>query len=145
MTDVYESCKNVQFPAVEDTIMYFLCGRWGSQDCNPFRWFDFMGSVDNGYAPFQISYEYSNNLASEDGHLYHNPEVVPCNEVAPGQIYRCGCEDCFLSHCTLVNPTTTSPATYPTSPGPGQSSRSAKSDQIDHSLTLILLLHFTLY
>ena len=99
VADVYESCKNVQFPAVADTIMFMLCGEWGSQHCNPFRWFDFLGSVDNGYAPFQINYDYSNDVVSEDGHHYHNPEVVPCNEAAPGYDQGCGCEDCWDSFC----------------------------------------------
>ena len=99
VTDVYESCKDVQFPAVSDTIMYMLCGAWGSEYCNPFRWFDFMGSVDNGYAPFQINYDYSNDLTSNDGHHYHNPEVIPCNDVTPGYDCGCGCEDCQYSSC----------------------------------------------
>merc|ERR1711942_53675 len=99
VTDVYESCKNVQFPVVSDTIMFMLCGVWGSKECNPFRWFDFLGSVDNGLEPFQVSYDYSNDVVSEDGHHYHNPEVVPCNMAAPGYEQGCGCEDCMFSHC----------------------------------------------
>ena len=70
----YESCKNVQFPAQSDTVMGLLCGAYGSKKCTAkrsdsggkehfeilfsFRWFDYMGSISNGYSPFQISYEY---------------------------------------------------------------------------------------
>ena len=94
VTDTYESCENVQFTGTSDTIMFMLCGPWGSTYCNPFRWFDFLGSVDNGYAPFQVTYDYSNDQYSSDGHEYHNPEVIPCNDIAPGYERGCGCSDC---------------------------------------------------
>ena len=54
----YQSCKNVQFPAQSDTVMGLLCGPWGSKKCTAKRWFDYMGSITNGFSPFQISYEY---------------------------------------------------------------------------------------
>ena len=54
----YESCKNVQFPSTSDTVMGLLCGPHGSKDCTAKRWFDYMGSITNGYSPFQINYDY---------------------------------------------------------------------------------------
>ena len=56
--------------------MGLLCGSHGSKGCTEkrladlvcfrdstitesimFRWFDYMGSTDNGYSPFQINYQ----------------------------------------------------------------------------------------
>ena len=54
--ETFDSCKNVQFPALSDTIMGLLCGPWGSAECTPRRWWNFMGNVSNGYSPFQITY-----------------------------------------------------------------------------------------
>ena len=54
----YESCKNVQFPSTSDTVMGLLCGPHGSKGCTAKRWFDYMGSITNGYSPFQINYDY---------------------------------------------------------------------------------------
>jgi hypothetical protein len=84
----YESCKNVQYPEVSDTVMSLLCGPWGSRECTPKRWFDYMGSITNGYSPFQISFNFSSTSKSDDGFTYHNPLTVQCNmppPVLPGQ------------------------------------------------------------
>ena len=103
-TGVFESCENVQFPAVSDTIMFMLCGAWGSTYCTPHRWFDFLGSVDNGYAPFQINYEYGEtDGVTEDGFLFHNPSVIPCGEVAPGYSLPCPCSQCPVA-CNQTGP-----------------------------------------
>ena len=41
--------------------MDFLCGPWGSYRCTPHRWFDYMGSTENGFSPFDILYQYIGN------------------------------------------------------------------------------------
>ena len=98
VTSTYDSCKNTQFPALSDTIMSIMCGSWGSSHCNPFRWFDFMGSLSNGYSPFQVWYEYSrSDISSDDGHEFHNPEIIPCQEIAPEFSSACACSDCPLA------------------------------------------------
>ena len=101
----YDSCKNVQFPLLSDTVMAMLCGPWGSTYCSPKRWWDFLGSDDNGYSPFQITYEYGEEEveASQDGHSYHTAEVLSCKEVAPGYSVGCACVDCEDS-CQLDPP-----------------------------------------
>lgn len=100
----FDSCKNVQFPPVSDTIMFMLCGSWGSRFCTPRRWWDFLGSVDNGYSPFAISYDYGVKAnTSEDGHYYHNPDVLSCDEIAPGYNDSCSCSNCPES-CTIGKP-----------------------------------------
>jgi len=90
----YESCKNVQFPAQSDTVMGLLCGSHGSKKCTAKRWFDYMGSISNGYSPFQISYEYGSSQTSLDNYTYHNPPTTPCNLPAEPGMSACGCADC---------------------------------------------------
>ena len=101
--DLYDSCKNVQFPAVSDTIMFMLCGPWGSHDCTPRRWFEFLGSVDNNYAPFNIIYSYDTDNDNTIGYQYHNPEVISCQDTSPGYSEGCGCANCPAA-CTGVPP-----------------------------------------
>jgi len=106
--ETYESCKNVQYPEISDTVMGLLCGQWGSRECTAKRWFDYMGSISNGYSPFQISYNYSSNSKTETGLAYHNPVTVECQLPAPhlpGQPRKpaCGCTDCPAA-CTLNLP-----------------------------------------
>ena len=94
-TKTYESCVNVQFPGL-GTIMDMLCGGWGSALCSPQRWWSYLGSVDNGYSPFQIDYAYGpdNVTHSEDGFEFHNAEVLSCRDIAPGYEAGCSCTDC---------------------------------------------------
>ena len=97
----YSSCKHVQYPETSDTVMGLLCGAHGSKSCTAKRWFDFMGSTENGYSPFQISYEYGAGL-SEDGHTFHNPATLACNETTRG-VAAAGCADCPAA-CTINLP-----------------------------------------
>ena len=99
----YQSCKNVQFPAQSDTVMGLLCGNWGSKKCTAKRWFDYMGSIKNGFSPFQISYEYGSSQLSADNFTHHSPVTTPCHEsVMPGMA-ACGCADCPKA-CTVTLP-----------------------------------------
>jgi Niemann-Pick C1 protein len=95
--DLYSSCKDIQVPALGGSIMVFLCGPWGENFCDPYRMFNFLGDLSNGYTPFAINYIYSNNTETEDdGHTYqnHNPPMVACDQKAPGEKEACGCQDC---------------------------------------------------
>ena len=93
--ETYDSCKNVQFPALSGTVMDMLCGPWGSLYCTPRRWWDFMGSDDSGYSPFKITYDYGvNTETSGDGHSYHYDQILSCKETAPGYDVGCRCLDC---------------------------------------------------
>ena len=103
---VYDSCKDVVYPALGSP-MNFLCGPWGAKDCNGFRLFDFEGSASNGYTPFQINYIYSSQTMTPDGnYVFHNPEILPCNEAAPHEELGCGCNQCkpacSTSECLFV-------------------------------------------
>ena len=90
----YQSCKNVQFPAQSDTVMGLLCGQWGSNKCTAKRWFDYMGSIKNGYSPFQISYEYGSRGVSADNFTHHSPATSPCDQAVGPGMAACGCADC---------------------------------------------------
>ena len=95
--ETYQSCVNVQYPLISDTIFGFICGPWGSSYCTPRRWWEYLGSVANGYSPFQINYDIENATTSTDGHTYHNPVVTKCNEPHPstnGAYPGCKCADC---------------------------------------------------
>ena len=77
----FQSCKDVQYPPLSMGVMGLLCGPWGEDFCTPRRWWDFLGSVDNGYSPFQITYEYGSETEDASGkristsdntlHCYH--------------------------------------------------------------------------
>lgn len=95
----YESCKGVTNPATSGPAMALLCGTWGAEKCNPERWFEYMGSTSNGYSPFDILFNISDE-EEVDGFFPHNPSVVPCNESSMGKP-TCSCTDC-LSTCTPV-------------------------------------------
>ncbi len=98
----YDSCKNVQFPFLSDTIMVMMCGPWGSKNCDAQKWFNYMGNVDNGYAPFQITYTYSTKSDFDEDYQHHNPLVLPCNVAPPPMTgnnpsYACKCADCSVA------------------------------------------------
>ena len=111
---VYQSCVNVVNPSTSGSVMDLLCGPWGGALCSPkrfsnhcnitllyykqcqlsFRLLDYLGSLSNGYAPFQINYFLHNIDNQEDPEVRsltktgnetgkvivpHNPTVVPCN------------------------------------------------------------------
>ena len=83
----FDSCKNVVNSATSNLAMNMLCGPWGAALCTPRRWFDYMGSISNGYSPFNIIYDYG----VED--FRHNPEVTPCDQ-SVGDSAACSCTDC---------------------------------------------------
>ena len=58
-TLTYESCKNVINSATSTLAMNMLCGPWGATFCTPERWFEYMGSITNGYSPFNILYHFA--------------------------------------------------------------------------------------
>ncbi|TRY76439.1 hypothetical protein TCAL_00054 [Tigriopus californicus] len=89
----FESCQNVVNPATSGLALNFLCGPWGSHLCTPKRWFDYMGSINNGYSPFNIIYNFTTSTTGS--YRPHNPSVTPCHEsVHPGVEAACSCTDC---------------------------------------------------
>ena len=73
---VFRSCKDVLNPATSGSVMNLLCGPWGLHLCTARRWFDYMGSTSNGYAPFNVAYNYSREV--NEGVDYHLMGVASC-------------------------------------------------------------------
>ena len=67
---IYDSCKDVYYPAGDMKAVESMCGSLGPL-CNAKRWFDFMGQesapVGNGLAPFTIKYKYLNESTMING------------------------------------------------------------------------------
>jgi hypothetical protein len=64
------------------SVMDLLCGPWGGALCSPQRLLDYLGSISNGYAPFQINYFIHKADETDTSFQPHNPTVVPCNKEA---------------------------------------------------------------
>jgi len=65
VSSTYKSCSNVIMSSTNAPAMDFLCGPWGSYRCTPHRWFDYMGSTENGFSPFDILYQYVDDSSSQ--------------------------------------------------------------------------------
>ena len=97
--ETFDSCKNIQFPALGGTIMVVICGPWGDAYCTSERWWNYLGTTKNGLSPFDINYAYSNSTSAENGYIYHNPPVTSCREPPPFhddliEYKGCKCVDC---------------------------------------------------
>lgn len=95
----FDSCKNVQFPGLSGTVMVVACGPWGEDYCTAERWWNYLGTTENGYSPFDISYEYGDTTTSETGFTYHNQLVTSCKDPPPfndglASYAGCKCVDC---------------------------------------------------
>ncbi|CAG7836043.1 unnamed protein product [Allacma fusca] len=101
----YESCKNVIMSSTNGPAMDFLCGEWGAYACTAKKWFDYLGSTDNGFSPFDIFFKYVNSSNAKDYEDYQpfNLTTVPCSEFAPGANRSCSCVDC-LDACPAPPP-----------------------------------------
>ena len=74
----FESCKNVQSPALSGSVLKILCGQWGVELCNPKRLFESCGAEDNPFVPFKIEYNFGPDVP--DGMILYSNKIVPCNE-----------------------------------------------------------------
>jgi len=81
----FDSCKNVIMSSTNGPAMDFLCGPWGAYRCTAEHWFDYMGSTDNGFSPFDIIYRYmgnSSNIPAVDLNGEKAVDIVPLNPTA---------------------------------------------------------------
>jgi hypothetical protein len=66
---IYNSCKNVYSPSLNNYAFSVLCGTWGVGLCNPTRLFDYLGDVyNNPYVPFNVR----NEMLNKSSHLMTN-------------------------------------------------------------------------
>ncbi len=86
--------------------MDIMCGADNSYTCDAEKWFTYMGSISNGYSPFNIFYIYTNE---SDGNMYedpstgieyiaNDPSIVPCDQPVPDTVSKEICSSLmFLS------------------------------------------------
>ena len=77
---LYDSCKDVVYPATGDQAIKKMCGYWGKY-CTAERWLSFMGDVEM-LSPFQIDYKFYDEQAI-DGMFPHSNNPINCNKPAP--------------------------------------------------------------
>ena len=77
---VFDSCKDVIMSSTNGPAMDYLCGPWGSYQCTPKRWYDYMGSSGNGFAPFDIFYQYLETV-DESVPIFPGSDIVGYNNV----------------------------------------------------------------
>lgn len=108
---MYDSCKDVQMPNVNDKAMSVMCGV-PAADCNPKVWLDFMGSTGNGQAPFPIIYHFSNTTWTPGNITFYPMNVtnMRCN-VTTNFTDACSCQDCEAS-CAAVAPPPSRPKPF---------------------------------
>jgi len=73
--------------------MNVMCGSDNFITCTPEKWFRFMGSITNGYSPFNLLYKYD---VEGTPYILHDPTIVPCSDPVPylDQESGCSCTDC---------------------------------------------------
>ncbi|XP_015837942.1 NPC intracellular cholesterol transporter 1 homolog 1b isoform X2 [Tribolium castaneum] len=87
---VYDSCKNVANPSTSSKLIELVCGKYGAAYCTPERFFNYMGSTSNGFAPIDIVF----NSVNTSNSLNHT--ALRCNEAFEGY-QACSCIDCEAS------------------------------------------------
>eukprot|EP00118_Oscarella_pearsei_P017402 m.172024 g.172024 ORF g.172024 m.172024 type:complete len:1424 (+) comp39077_c0_seq10:145-4416(+) len=101
---LYNSCSYVQFPAGEERVMSSMCADHSAEMCNPSLFFGFLGSRNNGFAPFEITFLISDNHTG--GYLPYDQSLYRCNETLNSTLnstacgFACACADC-PSSCTI--------------------------------------------
>ncbi|GIY19434.1 NPC intracellular cholesterol transporter 1 [Caerostris extrusa] len=53
---LYESCKDLQGFIPGTLFLDFACGSWGSKQCSPEHWVEYIGTTpyDGGYSPSNV-------------------------------------------------------------------------------------------
>ena len=91
--ECYASCENVQMPSTSGPVMDIMCGADNSVTCTADKWFTYMGSILNGYSPFNIFYTYTNSSEETvvDGDKVYiplDPTIVPCDQPVPDTVIK---------------------------------------------------------
>lgn len=94
---LYDSCKDVTFPGGNEKVLNLLCGTT-AEKCSAQTLLNYMGSTDNGFAPFDI--KYNTNLTANMSWM--NDTIFTCNKpfVDPETnktASPCSCQDCAAS------------------------------------------------
>ncbi|PNF39249.1 hypothetical protein B7P43_G16956, partial [Cryptotermes secundus] len=96
MNETYDSCRQVVMPSSGGPALGSMCIPYGAEDCNPERWFEYMGNEElSDFVPFQINYI---PIAESNG--VYDPlriETKPCSEPYDENSAACSCLDCEAS------------------------------------------------
>lgn len=110
----FQSCKNVRIPATGGFAISTMCGRFGSNHCNPQRWYDFQGDSSNGLAPLDIDFHLITPGDTEgfpEGIVPYSGNALKCNETTPTGGPACSCQDCQES-CPEIPPPALPPGPF---------------------------------
>jgi Niemann-Pick C1 protein len=112
MTDMYNSCLDVQYPASNSKVLDLLCGT-NVEDCSPLKLATYLGT--NDLTPFLFNTYLVNDSSIVNGSYAVNSTVSvrPCNSTMYGcgrsfstpfmNASACGCSDCQDS-CPVPRP-----------------------------------------
>lgn len=92
--EMFNSCKNVNFPSSNTKVLSLYCGSYGSAHCTAQRWLDFMGDKDNQQTPFQINFQLGGAPSPMEP---MDTRVYSCQEAPNNQTQPCSCQDCPAS------------------------------------------------
>ncbi|XP_060066861.1 NPC intracellular cholesterol transporter 1-like [Ylistrum balloti] len=92
---MYNSCKDVMIPGIQERAISVLCGR-SATDCNATELLNYLGSSSNGPTPFEIDFHVQNTSWSRPGKYILKPmntKTVPC-DMEFGNLSACSYKDC---------------------------------------------------
>ncbi|XP_065843628.1 NPC intracellular cholesterol transporter 1-like [Oscarella lobularis] len=87
---VYNSCLYVQFPSGQERVLSTMCGSHTADTCTPHDFFTYLGSTNNGFAPFQIDFKIEKNRTLPT----YTQRAYRCNESLNDCGFACACVDC---------------------------------------------------
>lgn len=95
VSGMFDSCKDVQFPAANTKVMDLMCGGYTGDDCTPQRWLDFFGTPTNGFTPFKIDFVITpEEKEVGDGIAPLTEYAEKCAYPSNNETESCSCQDC---------------------------------------------------
>ncbi|GIX80793.1 NPC intracellular cholesterol transporter 1 [Caerostris darwini] len=96
---LYESCKDLQGFIPGTLFLDFACGSWGSKQCSPEHWVEYIGATpyDGGYSPFKCNYIlHVEDTLEVNGHTIYpmKKSHFKCSEAPRPNLSACNCFDC---------------------------------------------------
>ncbi|XP_059177253.1 NPC intracellular cholesterol transporter 1-like isoform X2 [Physella acuta] len=102
---MFNSCLNVQMPSSNQPALSLLCGE-DADTCTPKKWLDYMGTTENGQAPFDIHFHISDKNLTFNGTVLMplNMDPFPCDKAPSNTTEPCSCQDCQASCAPTPKP-----------------------------------------
>lgn len=110
MQNMFDSCKDVQFPAANTKVMDLMCGGYTGSDCTVERWLEFFGSTTNGFTPFTIYFVLLDEgedhpvIEEESGMERLVLGTENCAFPSSNDTESCSCQDCSEACPPLPTP-----------------------------------------